>query len=67
MRVEACVHADYCRRWTFVWEHSNEDEVSVVDPVKLFIRTRVNVGFSEKGYASLACGEIGVELVVNIF
>lgn len=48
MQVAAGVHGDYRCRGTTIWEHVDEDEVCVVDPVKIGIKTGVEAaGFEE--------------------
>jgi hypothetical protein len=66
VRVEAGVHGDECCWGTAVWEHPDQDEIGVVDPVEV----GVGLGVKAFGFQHLdaaVCGRnVGVQLVVGV-
>jgi len=67
MRIEARVHADERRRRTFLGKHAYEDEICVVDPIKLLVRPRIDTLFSQGSDTFLARLQIGNQFVVFVF
>lgn len=66
MWVEARVHADDSCRWALLREHSDQNEIRVVDPIKLGVWSCINALFSERSYTLLARFEVGDQLVVDL-
>lgn len=67
MGVEAGVHGDYGCRGTFFGEHSDENEIGVVDPFEFIVGLHVEAFGFEHFHAAFAGGEVGFEFVVYVF
>lgn len=66
MRIEARVHADDGRWWTFVGKHSYQYEVHIVYPVERFIWSRIDSGLDQRLDALLSAFEVRDKLVVRV-
>ena len=52
---------------TACWEHPDQDQICVVDPLELVVASGVEAGVFEHGDAAFSQGEVGFELVVDVF
>lgn len=65
--VVAGVGGDDGGGWAGVREHANENEVDVVDPLEGVVAGGFETGLREEGDAPVGGGQVGVELVVDVF
>ena len=64
VRIISRVHTND-RGWrAAIGEHANQDEISVVDPVKVLVEFGLEASIIEEVDATICHGEIGVEFVV---
>ena len=67
MWIIARIHGYNCSRRTAVGEHTDKDEVSVVDPIKRVIESGIEPGFFEEVADAGSHGEIRVKDVGLVF
>ena len=67
MRVIIRVHADDCSWWTGVGKHADEDQICVVNPIKVLVQGNVESSFVQQGEYSRRILKIWAEGVVDIF
>lgn len=67
MGIVSRIHGDNrCRQRNAVWEHANNNEECVVDPVELAVGSRVDAGCLEHVDDSLAALEVWHHLVGHV-
>jgi hypothetical protein len=67
VRVKSSVHGDDGSWRAVIWEHPDEYEICVVDPVKVGIGFSIETLSFEHFYATVCCGNVWIELIVGIF
>lgn len=67
VRIKLIVHADDHCRWTLLGKHSNQNEVSVMNPFEIWIRPDVESLIFEHRHAPFAILKIRFKLVVHVF
>jgi len=67
MGVKARVHGDNCCGRAAIGEHPDQNEICVVDPVKVWVSFTVEASGLEHGYAAVCRRDVRVEFVVYVF
>lgn len=65
--IITCIHRDDCGRWAAPWKHPDQDEICVVNPVKLGIAFCVEAFGLEHLDAAVRRFDIWVEFIGSIF
>ena len=67
VRIKAGVHGDDCCWRAAIWEHPDEDEVGVMDPIEVRVGFDIETFCFEHLNASVCSRNVGVKLVVGVF
>lgn len=67
VRVVARVHGDDCCWGATVWEHADEDEIGVVDPVECGVLLCFQTGFLQKVNTDISVRKVRIGFVIDIF